>query len=290
MHIGHVALQVPDVDQYVTFAQQAFGLRVTERSDSEALLSAGPKHHELQVLAGEAPGFDHVGLELPSEAALADLRGAVEEAGIRVEEGSEQAGIDASIRFVGPGGISYEAYTGMVREPLSFDGFARPLVRRLGHLTFLSVDHLAIEEFWGSVLGMRLSDRLGPVTWMRCDADHHGLAVGPHPEATVLHHHAWETQDFSSMGRYCDHLSELDMRLLWGPVRHGPGFNLATYLPEPTGATVEVYSDLLRILDDDSYVPVDWDGNEHALNLWGPPAPEEFLAVGVPVLGATYVG
>jgi hypothetical protein len=49
---------------------------------------------------------------------------------------------------------------------------------------FLCADPEELVAFWGEGLGFRVSDRTGGITWMRCDADHHGLAVGGRPEGT----------------------------------------------------------------------------------------------------------
>jgi hypothetical protein len=66
-------------------------------------------------------------------------------------------------------------------------------------------------------------------------------------------------------------------------VRHGPGYNLAAYVPDPDGAIIEVYADLLQIYDERAYEPVDWSGEPRALNLWGPLPGEDLLMAGIPV-------
>jgi catechol 2,3-dioxygenase len=286
MHIGHVALRLTDAESYAGFAVDALGLREAERTDTAILLAASEKHHELELLHGDRDGLDHIGLEVESGEELLALRAAVEAAGIScgsVPEG-QTAGLGEAIRFTGPGGIGHEVYIGMPRQAASFSGYTRRPVRRFGHLTLASADHQSVEAFWIEVLGFRVSDRLGPVAWLRCDPDHHGLAIAPGPAGTKLHHQAWQTQDLGTLGSYCDALADRGQILKWGPVRHGPGFNIATYLPDPAGALVEVYADLLQIYDDAGYVAHDWTGEEHALNLWGPPMPEDFLGYGLPAL------
>lgn len=287
MHIGHVALRTPDLDRSKAYASSALGLSVTGESAEEVLLSANEKHHELQLLAGDRAGLDHVGLELESESELEAVAERAVAAGARTLAVAEpEPGLKASIRLAGPADITYELYTGMVREPLRSDAFLRPGIRRLGHLTFFAASPAEIVEFWVEGLGFRVSDQTEGVTWLRCDFDHHGLAVGPREAGTVLHHHAWEVQDVGALAQYCDSLGMQGKRLLWGPVRHGPGFNLATYLPDPDGGLIEVYTDLVRIYDEQGYEPVDWSEVPDALNLWGPAPPEEIFDAGVPVLPA----
>jgi catechol 2,3-dioxygenase len=286
MHIGHVALRLTDAESYARFATDALGLRQTERTDTAIFLAASEKHHELELLSGDRDGLDHIGLEVESGEDLQALRADVERAGIScrsVSEG-EATGLGEAIRFTGPGGIGHEVYVGMPRQAASFLGYTQRPVRRFGHLTLGSADHQSVEAFWIEVLGFRVSDRLGAVAWLRCDSDHHGLAITPGPAGAKLHHQAWQTQDLGTLGSYCDELAHRGHALKWGPVRHGPGFNLATYLPDPGGALVEVYADLLQIFDDAGYEPKDWTGEKNALNLWGPAMPEDFLDFGLPAL------
>jgi catechol-2,3-dioxygenase len=285
MHIGHVALRVRNLERSVAHVKGVLGLRERARSDDEILLSSNEKHHELQLIAADAAGLDHIGLEVESAEELADVRARALAAGARMlDEAAVEAGLGAAIRFAGPAGMVYEVYVGMERESLSVETFLRPGIRRLGHLSFACENPGEVVAFWRDGLGFRVSDEFGGLTWMRCDSDHHGLAVTPRPEGNVLHHHAWEIQDWGALGQYCDDIARDGLTLSWGPVRHGPGFNVSTYLPDPDGGIIEVYADLLQIHDERAYTPVDWSGEPRALNLWGPLPGEDLLTAGVPVL------
>lgn len=286
MHIGHVALRTADLAGYTKFLAKVLGLRTTARGESEVTLSANEKHHEIQLLAGERPAFDHVGLELETEEELEAVCETALAAGARhVPTEATEAGLTRAVRLEDPSGIVYELYTSDRAEPDGYS-FLREGIRRLGHLTFFSENPAKIIEFWVEGLGFRISDEADGFAWLRCDTDHHGLAVGTRPGETSLHHHAWEVQDLSALGQYCDSIAIEGHRLLWGPVRHGPGYNLATYLPDPDGGVVEVYSDMLRITDEATYRRVDWSKVPDALNLWGPMPPERLLVAGLPVLSA----
>jgi catechol-2,3-dioxygenase len=284
MHMGHVAIRVPDVDRYVRHITAAMGLQLLERGDGVAYLATQGTRHELQLIESERAAFDHVGLTLESSEELdAAVESALRAGGHLVEEPSAQFGRERSVTIVGPGGVCHELYVPAARSSASLVGFLDGRIRRLGHLTFLSSEAEALVAFWRDGLGFRVSDTATGFTWMRCDPYHHTLAVGPHPTATLLHHHAWEIQDVAALTRYCDRNGAAGRPQLWGPVRHGPGFNIATYMPDAAGALIEVYSDLLIIGDDASYQPTDWGEEPLALNLWGTMPSPEVLAQGVPV-------
>jgi catechol-2,3-dioxygenase len=284
MHIGHVALRVTHLDRSVAHVESVLGLHERARSGDEVLLSSNEKHHELQLIAADVPGVDHIGLEVEGGEELADVRERALAAGAQLlDDVPGEPGIGNAIRFIGPAGMVYEVYDGMEREPLSIQTCLRPGIRKLGHLSFACESPAEVVAFWRDGLGFRISDQVGPLTWMRCDSDHHGLAVAPRPEGNVLHHYAWQIQDWGALGQYCDDIARDGLTLSWGPVRHGPGFNVAAYLPDPDGAIIEVYADLLQIDDERAYEPVDWSGEPRALNLWGPLPSEELLMAGVPL-------
>lgn len=283
MHIGHVALRVTDLEDAAKLYRQALGLREVHSTPEERRLTSNGKRYELQLLQAPVAGLDHVGLEVESAAEFEEVAPRLLAAGAeRIDSFPQEEGLGPAARFLGPADIVYEIYDGMERDPLGSDAYLQPGIRRLGHLTFFSEEHEAIVAFWVDALGFRVSDRLEGMTWTRCDSDHHGLAAGPRPGGSVLHHTAWEVQDLGALAQYCDDLARHDLALGWGPVRHGPGFNIATYLPDRDGAMIEVYTDLLKIYDERSYVPVDWSQTPAALNMWGPGPDESVLTAGVP--------
>lgn len=287
MHIGHVALQVEDLTASVAHARQTLGLTTTAESATGALLTANAKHHELQLSVGARAGLDHIGLEVDSEAELERLRSRLIAVGAPIySESPQEAGIGAiAMRFGAPSGVVFEAYTAMQRAPLGLGNLLGPVVRKLGHVTLFSEEKPALEQFILETLGFRVSDRWGAfATWMRCDADHHGIAVGLTRGATRLHHYAFELAGWGAVFSYADLVARSGRQFLWGPGRHGPGLNIFTYLPDPAGAIVEAYTDLQQITNDASYEPIDWSAEPRAMNLWGPDMPDGWDDLGIPVI------
>lgn len=286
MHIGHVALRVQDIDRAAVLQQQALGLREAWRDENEIRLTANDKSHELQLLRSPVSGLDHVGLEVESEQELDAVYARALAAGAEpIEDFPREEGLGRTVRFVGPADIVYEIYDGMARTPLARDAFKGPGARRIGHLGFMAERQQEILAFWIDVLGFRISDEIpGEETWTRCDSDHHGLGAALGTTGDLLHHVAWEVQDLATLAQLCDELPQYDLALSWGPVRHGPGFNIATYMFDTEGSMIEVYTDMLQIRDERSYVPVDWSNTPRAQNLWGPGLNDEMLAAGIPAL------
>ena len=180
MHIGHVALRVTDLERSVEHVERVLGLRVRTRSDGEALLTSNEKHHELQLIAAGSAWLDHVGLEVESAADLDEVRARAVAAGAELSEGAaDVTGLGAAVRFSGPAGIVYDVYFFIDTASTEIYTYLRPGIRKFGHLTFLCEHPAEVVTFWRDALGFRISDEAGGITWMRCDADHHGLSVGP---------------------------------------------------------------------------------------------------------------
>lgn len=130
----------------------------------------------------------------------------------------------------------------------------RPL--RLGHVGITVRDMARMVEFYRTVLGLEVSDvmsypagaPLAEGTWLRCNADHHVLALfrpGDLPGGEArgplgLHHVAFEMASFEELRRAARHVTERH-----GPPRAvrqgGPGCQLRVYFPDPEGNLVELY-------------------------------------------------
>jgi len=118
------------------------------------------------------------------------------------------------------------------------------------HFTIGVRDNVSAAKFYSDVLGFRVSDWIEEsFVFMRCGSDHHTLnfVAG---EARRMNHIAFELRDSSHMHRACDLLGRNRIQILWGPVRHGPGHNVAVYHRNPDGQVVELFFDLDRMVDE----------------------------------------
>ncbi len=126
-----------------------------------------------------------------------------------------------------------------------------------------------MSRFLAEVFDFKVSDRIGTDTafFLRCNPEHHGIAVMK-AESATLHHHAWLAQSIADLGRLGDRLARADRRLLWGPVRHGAGHNIAAYFVEPNGGVIELYTDMEQIYSPDR-PPTLWDEEDrYWVNQW----------------------
>jgi len=267
--MGYVALRTRDLAASIRNATDTFGLRLTEDTGRKAFLAAADTHHELVYLLDEADATDHFGVIAPDADELDAIRAKVDRAGYRIlSEQPIEDHIERGFAFVGPEGYAWQVYT-PERWYDRRDGREAP--DRLGHVNIRVRDSVAMTRFLIEVFDMRVSDRIGEdaAFFVRCGTEHHAVAVQK-SDVAKLHHHAWLTQSITDLGRLGDRLARQGRRLLWGPLRHGAGHNIAAYFAEPNGTVIELYTDMEHIFDpnrepivwaeDDAYWFNQWDG------------------------------
>jgi catechol 2,3-dioxygenase-like lactoylglutathione lyase family enzyme len=282
--MGHVALQVPDLDASVGWATTVMGLREVERADGVSYLTHGDPHHSLQLIAAPAAGLDHIAMEARDDAALDRLADRLAGAGIAlVSEEPEERALGRALRFRAPEGHLIEVFTQMECGLGAFNPTGiQP--RKFGHPTLTCPEPVRTRDLFEDVLDFRLSDTIGGdvLTFLRCGVDHHGIGLQKGPPG--LNHYAWEVESLATLGALGDLLARNDSRFIWGPGRHAAGNNIFTYHFDPAGAVVEYYADLYQVWDEDTYVPGEWTMDDHrAQNLWGPGVPEELILAATPV-------
>jgi catechol 2,3-dioxygenase-like lactoylglutathione lyase family enzyme len=280
--IGHIALQVKDLDAAVDFQADVFGLAETERRGRVSYLTCNERHHELILIETGRRCYDHIALEVADAEALEQARRTVAGAGGEAIGGvfDGEPGVDRAALVRGPGGHVYKLFCGMetVAPPLAGD---RPL--KFEHASVKARRLGPTERFLRDGLGFGFSDRMGrTASWWHCDADHHGMALifGPRHE---LSHYAWSVPDLNAIGRIADRIVARGGRPLWGPSRHGPGNNLFIYFRDEDGAVVECCADLAEMPPHGDYRARRWPGGFGAVNRWGGPPPPRFLLAGHPI-------
>src|SRR5258708_3071817 len=116
----------------------------------------------------------------------------------------------------------------------------------------------------------------------------------PHPSINLLHADhgnihplAFEPREEAEINRACDFLGKKNIKLFWGPIRHGIGHNIAIYHKNPDGIIVEFFTDLDVMHDEDLgyFEPRPWHqdrpqrpkvwGDGTPTNYWGPGHPPE---------------
>jgi catechol 2,3-dioxygenase len=146
------------------------------------------------------------------------------------------------------------------------------LTARLQHVVVASRQARHLSEFYQSVLGFTLSDNVVDATgqlktaFLRCSPEHHSFAVFQ-ASSDRFDHHCYEAGDWSLIRDWGDHFASKNVKVDWGPGRHGPGNNLFLFVHDLDGNWLEISAEL-EIVDESRAVGV-WPEAERTLNLWG---------------------
>ena len=150
---------------------------------------------------------------------------------------------------------------------------------KLGHLAFVVPNPQETEAWYQKVLGFRTSDWIGDYfVFMRCSPDHHTVNFIRGDGNAHMHHVAFELRDPHHLQNACDLLGRKNLEIIWGPVRHGPGHNVATYHRNPDDQVIELFIEMDRMYDEELgyFEPRPWHGDRpQKPKIWNPSQPRD---------------
>ncbi len=278
--VSHIAFRVADVRAAETFYGRVLGLvRHSDLAEGGVRMGWGVGHHVLDLLPGE-PGLAHFGFEVRDANGLSGIRARLEAAGHTVaalDPGYIDAAVGSARGFVvhNPDGTPVHFHSEVWRQG---EGIADPGRRpmKFQHTTIGTVGVQRMVDFFVNTIGFRISDQLedGRFCWLRSDKDHHTLAVVDVGRRGVLDHYSYDLSEWEDFKSWCDRLTELDVKVQWGPGRHGPGNNLFVFFDDPDGTHIELSAEMEKFYDDAvRYEPRRWLPVPASVNLWGGQTP-----------------
>jgi catechol 2,3-dioxygenase-like lactoylglutathione lyase family enzyme len=284
--LRHATFSSPDPDRLVDYYENVIGLGVIDREPHRTCLANDSEQLSLVVERGEKSSLRRIAFEVSPDADFPALGRAFSDAGLRAELRSDALpGIATALVLTDPEGTEFELVCGWTPTPAR-QRIGGATVVKLGHLALCTPDPLATSRFCADVMGMRVSDWIEDrFVFMRSGFEHHTLNFARAPERR-LHHVAFELRGAAHMQETCDLLARRKHTVLWGPVRHGPGHNIAIYHRNPDGHLVELFYDMDRMIDEELgyFDPRPWHRDRPQRpkvwvglprDIWGlPPAPE----------------
>jgi len=285
--IGHATFETTDLDRAIAYYTDVIGLVLNTKEKGHAFLASKIGLLTIALEQGAEGKLKRLSFEVPPNADIAGMAKTLSEHGVRSELRSDSIpGIGEVLTFDDPNGTTVELFTkwnylGSHHQVLG----AGPL--KLGHVAHTVEDPKVMADFYCRVLGFRVSDWIDDyVVFLRCNPDHHTVNFFRGAK-NKMHHIAFEMKDFAHIQNACELLALRKMPINWGPVRHGPGHNVAIYHRNADDQNVEFYIELDQMKDeelgyfdprpwhhDTPQRPKNWD-RKISPNLWGPlPAPD----------------
>ncbi len=292
--IGHATFETPDLERAIAYYTEFLGLTEVQRDGNTAFLACPSDFHSVVLTKGSAPAVTKLTLQVAADADFQALAAKMEKLGVPVRQLTDAApDTPMTLSVTDPSGLDVDLIaTRAVTEARPKNHGVTP--RKLGHTAFFTPDIQATVKFYKDVLDFRVSDWIGDFfVFMRCNPDHHTVNFLSGPKRG-LHHIAFELNDWTHIKQACDLLSDHDLDLIWGPGRHGPGHNIYTYHMNPDGFTIEMFTELDTMSNEENgfFDPRPWH-KEHpqrpkiwdpesirSRNYWGLGRPEQPKAVG----------
>lgn len=285
--IGHATFETPDLERQIEYFTDIVGLVLAERQNGRAFLAT--KLGDLAVTLHKGSEAKCAGISFQAAAAtdFGDLRRGLEAEGVRCDLRNDPSpGIPQALTFADPKGTTIEVFTTATPLPRKPNDGIGPI--KLGHLAFCVAEPKAFADFYGRVLGFRVSDWIEDwFVFMRCGPDHHTVNF-VQGKTTRMHHIAFELKDWAQVQSACDFLGGRNIPIIWGPGRHGPGHNVFTYHRNPDDQIIELFTELDKMLDeslgyfdprpwhrDRPQRPKVWAGMPR--DIWGTPPTPDYL-------------
>lgn len=266
-----IAIGVTDLAAAERFYTGTWHLETVARTgDAVYLRGTGAFHHILSLHRSDRPAVRNVTFSVAAEADLAAIAARTAAAGGAVLSGPaplDEPGGGSAVVVADPQGRILRFVHGDVRHADELARRDAPL--RITHVVFNSADVAAAQRFFEAALGFRLSDRTRVMAFMRCNSDHHSIALAD-AESNTLNHVAFVMPDLDAVMRGAGRMADAGWPIEWGVGRHGPGNNVFAYFVGPDDFVIEYTADVLQV--DDSYRvggPADWTWPPGRFDQWG---------------------
>lgn len=290
--INYVALNAKDPEAAARYAAERMGFTIEHVApDGTHYLSAhGVDRYSLVYKPSDVLGMHHVSYLVHDSQTLERAGQRLEDAGLEVERNPDpEWESKPALRFSTPGGHRIELTTGVHTEiPVAHlieaptAGGATPVVP--DHVGIATPDFDLEEKFMTDVLGQLHSSRiLAPdgtcvMSFVRSPGRYiyHDVVLVRAP-STKLHHLQFSMKNVDQFYATVEALQGNGVEVEWGPLRHGPGHNIAIYFRDAEGYWFEYSVEEEIILYDPTYVPRTWSVKDsHVVDEWnsGPPPAE----------------
>ena len=263
--LHHLEIQSSNPERLSNFYSNIMDMKIDKLS-SDKFLCEGPSR-KIIITLGKDKTLSHAGMVCRNENNLNGFKDFLNQKELKLK--------DYNSELYKPGSFSVEdpdknvLCFGVLKDKstASLNGIHAPLQ----HLTFASEDVVSFQNFYQNKLGFQVTDRViknnGELAtcFTTSNHEHHTIACFKSSKKG-MDHHSYEAGDWNHIKGWCDHFASNNIKLMWGPGRHGPGNNLFVFIEDIDGNWIEISAELETVHGR----PVkNWPQEERTLNLWG---------------------
>ena len=263
--LHHLEIQSSNPERLSNFYSNIMDMKI-DKVSSDKFLCDGPSR-KIIITLGKDKTLSHAGMVCRNENNLNGFKDFLNQKELKLK--------DFNSELYKPGSFSVEdpdknvICFGVLKDKstASLNGIHAPLQ----HLTFASEDVVSFQNFYENKLGFQVTDRViknnGELAtcFTTSNHEHHTIACFKSSKKG-MDHHSYEAGDWNHIKDWCDHFASNNIKLMWGPGRHGPGNNLFVFIEDIDGNWIEISAELETVHGR----PVkNWPQEERTLNLWG---------------------
>ncbi len=290
--LGHATYTTSHMEAQIKHYIEVVGLHLVDREPTRAFLGTNSGQLAIVLEEGGREACTRLSFEVSPAMSFSDMARELSAQGLVNEQRSHSIpGLAEVLCFTDPKGTAIELFSEPRFVPKG-PALGGAVSQKLGHLAFVVPDPNAMAQFYQQVLGFRVSDWIGDYfVFLRCGPDHHTVNFLKGPNSK-MHHIAFEMRDTAHLHNILDQLGQKRVEIIWGPVRHGAGHNIAAYHFDPDGQMIELFSELDRMSDEENGFfdprpwhrdlpqrPKVWDGSVQR-DMWGLPPSAKFIEFG----------
>jgi 2,3-dihydroxy-p-cumate/2,3-dihydroxybenzoate 3,4-dioxygenase len=275
--IRYVRLGTRDLAKAERFCTEMLGLEVVGRGADRLYVRGDSRDHNVCYFDGD-PKDHTLGFEV---ATMPELDAAAQELadhGVKARRGTAEECADrrviAFINFRDPTGNGIDLCVRPFHSGKRYFPSRDAGILEFSHVGLKTSDAPRDEAFWTSLFNIRPNDWIGPAPLLSFDAVHHRMALFPSTEAGVQHIN-FQVASIDDIMRSYYYLTDRQVRIVFGPGRHGSSGAVFLYFEGPDGMVYE-YSHGVRLIDDPNYRPRQFPFTAESFCMWGakPDVPE----------------
>ena len=280
LDIRYVRLGTRDLVAADRFAREVVGLELAREEAGARYYRSDDRDHTLVYFEGD-PRDHTVGFELRHADDLEAAAAQLSDRGLAVRHGSADAREQRRVRDL----LSFDDLSGnridLVVRPQHSGRRHFPSrdagITGFSHIGLCSTDAPRDEAFWCSMLGARVSDRIGDAALLRIDPVHHKVALFPTTRSGIQHVNH-QVASIDDVMRAWYQLREKGVRIVFGPGRHPTSGAVFLYFEGPDGMVFEYSTGVRHIAPEDEagYRPRQFPAVPSSFCMWGslPDIPE----------------
>jgi catechol-2,3-dioxygenase len=261
--VRSVTLGVADLPACASFYENVWGLEpVLAAEDAVYLRTSGVTHPVLVLKRHASSALLDLNLETVDRKAVDALYARLRK--------SPSPPTHAPLEFSAAGRAEYGfSFTGLGLPPITIvaaaqagGAGAQPVAdaaSRISHVVINTPNRVDAAKFCQDFLGFALSDYTNSMHFLRCNSDHHSLALADGAQI-ALNHIAYEVPSLDAMMRCVARVQNAGFPIEWGVGRHGPGNNIFAYFMDPAGFVPEFTTEMEQVSDDNrpTGTPAQW--------------------------------